>query len=269
MPSERGAATGSAIPPYVPTVAKTRDITVASIVPSALGGVAAALVLSYFGAAGSLVGAALGPVVFLVVKEFSRGPTEAAIERAVRVPPRTADARTGRSAVRASGGRPRPGGGLRLLVATAVLATVIAVSVITIPELITGSSLTTDRQTTFFDRGSGGASEPSTPAAGHDHRAGRDDRAGVHRCHDDDRADTGGHDDDPARGRVDGAGARRARPRPPRHPPSRHPSRRHPLRRRCRHHAPGRVTGRPRHRWARGGYPRRRAGELRGQGGAG
>ncbi len=155
------------IPSYVATVAKTRDITVGSIVPSALGGVAAALVLSYFGAAGSLVGAALGPVVFLVVKELSRGPTEAAIERAVRVPPRTADARARRDR-RPSGsdGRPRPRGGLRWLVATAVLATAIAVSVITIPELITGSSLTTDRQTTFFDRGSGGASEPSTPAAG-------------------------------------------------------------------------------------------------------
>jgi hypothetical protein len=135
------------------------DISIGNLLAAAFGGIAAALVLSYFGAAGSLVGAAVGPVVYLLVKELSRPPTETALARAGRsrragdqpspltagpVPPPVPFGRLGRRR------------GLAWLLATAGVATLVAVALITVPELISGRSLTGgDRSTTFFDSGGG------------------------------------------------------------------------------------------------------------------
>lgn len=49
------------------------ELRVTNIAASASGGVAAGAALSYFGAAGTLVGAALGPIVFMFVKEVVLG----------------------------------------------------------------------------------------------------------------------------------------------------------------------------------------------------
>lgn len=136
-----------------------RDITVGNIVPSALGGVASALALSYFGVAGSVIGAALGPVVFLLVKELTRGPTEEVVARSA--------GRRGAPATEGEGGAPPPATrvvvrrrrdlALGALLATAAVSALLAIALITIPELIRGESLVGSGRTTLFDSGGGGS----------------------------------------------------------------------------------------------------------------
>jgi hypothetical protein len=141
------------------------DISIANLLPAALGGIAAALVLSYFGVAGSLVGAAVGPVVYLLVKELSRPATESALARAGR-PRRAGDGSEALAAgpppPMAARRRPARRRGLAWVLATAAIASVAAIALITVPELIAGRSITGgERSTTFFDGGGGGAAAPA------------------------------------------------------------------------------------------------------------
>lgn len=143
------------------------DLTAGNLLPAALGGVAAALLVSSFGIAGSLVGAALAPVAYLMVKEITRGPTERVVAR--RGPPRRG-APEGEFPDRVSRD---PGPSVRrayrgnrrrwpYIAVPAALAFVIAVGVVTVPELIAGSSLTGERRTTFFGDAPVALSEPES-----------------------------------------------------------------------------------------------------------
>ncbi len=150
-------------------MAHKRDITTGNILASAAGGIASTFVLASFGATGSLIGAGLGPVVFLIVKEFTRGPTDSVATRRVASASLTTTAGipTGEPAVKRTPfqlvrRRPRP----RVIAITAVLATLLTVAAVTLPELILGSSLVSDRRTTILSPASHTPSAPEkTPAA--------------------------------------------------------------------------------------------------------
>jgi len=146
-------------------MAHKRDITAGNILASAAAGVASTFTLASFGATGSMIGAALGPVIFLIVKEFTRGPADSAAKRRVPAPPLAT-------------GRPDPGipppvrrtpftllrrNRGRAIAVTGVLATVLTVGAITLPELLLGGSIVSDRRTTILSpASSSGAS--TTPA---------------------------------------------------------------------------------------------------------
>lgn len=143
------------------------DLSAGNLLPAALGGVAAALLVSGFGIAGSLVGAALAPVAYLVIKEITRGPTERAVAkgRSPRRDPHAwgpADDESGSTSASPSRRGYRRRRRWPYVAAPAALAFVIAVGVVTVPELLGGSSLTGERRTTFF--GEGPVGSLSTPA---------------------------------------------------------------------------------------------------------
>lgn len=108
---------------------------------ASLSAVVATLLVSRFGLAGSLAGAALTPVVVTVVRELARNP----VEKVVRLP-------SGARALAGRAPRVRP----RVVVITSVIAFVVAVAAFTIPELLRGSSVASDRDSTFFSGGGGG-----------------------------------------------------------------------------------------------------------------
>ena len=117
---------------------------------ASLGSVVATVLVSQFGLAGTILGAALAPVVVTVVAELGRRP----VERVARLP-------SGARAVVTR--RPRVRWGLVGLTSAAAFAA--AVAFFTVPDLIAGDSVVSDRPTTFFGAsgdGSGGA-EPSAP----------------------------------------------------------------------------------------------------------
>lgn len=143
-------------------VFRNPEFSAPNVLASASGGVAAALALSYFGAAGSLLGAALGPVVFLFAKELVKQPANRAVERMPRPQARTAAAEPVEVEGAAGQGpaRPRRRLHVRVVALTAAVATLLAVALITVPELVSGSSMVSSRRTTLF------SSSPS-PAAPH------------------------------------------------------------------------------------------------------
>ncbi len=159
---------------YREPVLKNSDFTVANVVSSACGGVASALLLSRFGVTGSLLGAALGPVVFLVAKELTKHSTNRAVDALPRPLARRPDdeprevggvAPVVEGGDRASGGRRWRRRHTWMLATTAVVATVIAMAAITLPELIAGRSIVSDRRTTLFSSGDAQPSRPARPAA--------------------------------------------------------------------------------------------------------
>lgn len=141
---------------------KSPEFSVANVVSSASGGVASALLLAHFGAAGSLIGAAVGPIIFLVAKELTKQSTNRAVEAIPRAQVRRAD----EEAHPVEGvAPPAPSPRRRMkkahrwaLVATAAVAAVVAVAAITLPELVAGRSLVSDRRTTLFSPASSSAS---------------------------------------------------------------------------------------------------------------
>lgn len=108
---------------------------------ASLSAVVATLMVSRFGLAGSLAGAALTPVVVTVVREVARKP----VETVVRLP-------SGARALAGRAPRVRP----RTVVITSLIAFAVAVAAFTIPDLLRGSSVVSDRDSTFFSRGGGG-----------------------------------------------------------------------------------------------------------------
>jgi hypothetical protein len=144
------------------------DLTAGNLLPAALGGVAAALLVSSFGIAGSLVGAALAPVAYLIIKEITRGPTERVVAkgRSQRRGPHAwepTDDET-RSTSASPSRRVYRRRRWPYVAAPAALAFVIAVGVVTVPELIGGSSLTGERRTTFFGEGPVGSLSAPAPS---------------------------------------------------------------------------------------------------------
>lgn len=111
---------------------------------AAVASAAATVTVSRFGLAGTVLGAALAPVVVAVVRELGRRP----VERVVRVP-------TGTRAIVRRGPRVRP----RVVAITAGVAFLAVVAFFTVPDLIRGSSVVSERPSTFFSRGDGSGSQ--------------------------------------------------------------------------------------------------------------
>ena len=130
---------------------------------------------------GTLIGAAAAPVIVALVSEFLRRPVHAVKATAKRVPT-PGITRTGntRSAVATDRARPVVDGtGLvadadvhtrrsrwRWAVITGLLACVIVVGLYTIPDLVTGHSITGNGQPTTFFGGSATAKAKAGPAGG-------------------------------------------------------------------------------------------------------
>ena len=112
-----------------------------TVAMASMGSVVATALVSGFGLAGTLMGAALAPVVVSLVGEIGRRP----VERVVRLP----------SGARALVER-RPHVRPRVVAATAAAGFVIAVAFFTLPDLIAGESVVSERPTTFFSRSDGG-----------------------------------------------------------------------------------------------------------------
>jgi hypothetical protein len=117
------------------------DLSPVTLGLASLGSVAATVLVSRFGIAGTLTGAALAPVVVAVVREMGRRP----VERVARLP----------SGARALTRR-RPGIRWPLVGTTAAVAFAVAVAAFTVPDLIAGESVVSERPTTFFSPGDGG-----------------------------------------------------------------------------------------------------------------
>jgi hypothetical protein len=118
---------------------------------ASLGSVVATVLVSQFGLAGTILGAALAPVVVTVVAELARRP----VERVARMP-------SGARAIVSRRARVR----WKLVGLTSAAAFAVAVAFFTVPDLIAGDSVVSDRPTTFFhapNDGSGGG-EPIAPA---------------------------------------------------------------------------------------------------------
>lgn len=118
----------------------TPDLSPLTLGLASLGSVVATVMVSRFGLAGSLAGAALAPVVIAIVRELGRRP----VERVVRLP-------SGARAIVERRPRVRP----RTVAVTAVVAFAVAVAAFTIPDMIAGTSVVSDRPSTFFSGGGG------------------------------------------------------------------------------------------------------------------
>lgn len=162
-------------------------LSVTTLIIAALASVTAAIVTSTFWKGGTIVTAAITPVIVAIMKELLARPIESDLVRrpverlrtATSAPPvgsvsggrragferepeppaleprRARNGYTaGDSALSAAPirtyGRPRRNLRLRLALATAAIAFLIAVAVLTVPELLFGGSVTGSGRTTFF-----------------------------------------------------------------------------------------------------------------------
>jgi hypothetical protein len=152
--------------------AKSSELSVTNLTIAGFAAVAATLVLSRFGLAGTLTGAGLTPIVVAVTKEMARRPVDTVarlaesgrgIVRPAGAPQVPSPAPTGppRLASDSRAPRRRRWAGVRWsrVFVTAAAAFVIAVAVFTLPDLIAGRSIVSDRTSTFF------STEPAAPAA--------------------------------------------------------------------------------------------------------
>jgi hypothetical protein len=138
-------------------------LSIHTLVLAAVGSGVAAVVTSTFWPSGSILSAALTPVVVALVSEALRRPTQrvgaaAASSLGRARPARVRGGRGGGGRGRGAGadrpytvyGTGRPRIRLRPVLITAGLAFVIAVLAITVPERLFGGSVANDRPTTFF-----------------------------------------------------------------------------------------------------------------------
>ncbi|WP_217913586.1 hypothetical protein [Miltoncostaea marina] len=123
---------------------------------AAFGSVVATLLVSRFGLAGTITGAALTPIVITVARELARRPAE----RVARLPSEVVRLPTGGRGLVERLPQVRP----KVIAATAAAAFAIAVAVFTVPDLIAGESVVADRPSTFFSGGGrgGGGEAPAT-----------------------------------------------------------------------------------------------------------
>lgn len=114
---------------------------------ASLGSVLATLLVSRFGIAGTIAGAALAPVVIALVKELGRRP----VTTIARLP-------SGARAVV----RRRPGVRWSLVGITAAVGFAVAVAAFTVPDLLAGESVVSERPSTFFSAGGDGGADPGS-----------------------------------------------------------------------------------------------------------
>ncbi len=149
-------------------------LSIKTLLFAALGSATAAVVTSAFWPKGSILSAALTPVIVALVSELLRHPTDriAGVATGSTGGRRSARRRAGGVSVeerpyRVYGGR-RNGPRIRLalVLATGGLAFVIAVVVLTVPERLFGGAVANDRPTTIFPSSPGTEEEePKDEAA--------------------------------------------------------------------------------------------------------
>ena len=120
---------------------RSSDLAPSALAVAAFASVVATGVIGRFGLTGTVLGAALLPVLITIVRELGKAPAERMTR--IRVP--RPDGRHLRLR------RPRWG----VVATTSAAAFAIAVAVFTIPDMITGRSVVSDRPSTFFSRGAG------------------------------------------------------------------------------------------------------------------
>jgi hypothetical protein len=142
-------------------------LSLRTLVIASVASATAALITSRFWAPGTAFTAALTPLIVAIVSEFLHRPAEHAAQRRAsrratspedtKAPagerPETPTAQTTRA-----GGRRRLH--LKLAFLTGAIAFAIAVAVLTLPELIFGRAVATNRETTIFG---GGSHKPANP----------------------------------------------------------------------------------------------------------
>jgi hypothetical protein len=147
-----------------------RGISLGTLALASLGSAAATFLIARFGLGGTLVGAALSPVIVALVAEAVRRPAEGIRSRAGAVRPRSGAARAGRTVYRAER-RPRLGFdrvSWRRVLLTGVAAFALVVTAVTVADLGLGNSVASDRDTTFFRRAE---TDPKSPAEKPDEEA--------------------------------------------------------------------------------------------------
>jgi hypothetical protein len=147
-----------------------RGISPGTLALASLGSAAATFLIARFGLGGTLVGAALSPVIVALVAEAVRRPAEGIRARAGAVGPRGGAARAGRTVYRVER---RPGLGFdrvswRRVLLTGVAAFALVVTAVTVADLGLGNSVASDRETTFFGRAE---TDPKSPAEEPDEEA--------------------------------------------------------------------------------------------------
>jgi hypothetical protein len=162
---------------------RNSELSLEALAIASIASLIATIVLSRFGLAGSLTGAALTPVIVTVVKELGRRPANRIVRPLADAPSRL---------VHRPAGAPPPASGeppqeppaapvaqrpvfreswwsrvrWKPTLAIASIAFAVCVAFFTLPELLLGQSLTSDRGTTFFSESPGPAQPPgpTTPA---------------------------------------------------------------------------------------------------------
>jgi hypothetical protein len=163
----RRASTRRAPLPSGPFVAETAqrkssDLSLDVLLAASAASVVATIVLSRFGQAGTLTGAALTPIIVTVVKELTRRPASKIVRREGGVV-RPAGAPQPEGAERYAGAHEEPAEERpvfreswwrrvrwRLTLTITAIAFGITVAFFTLPELLLGKALTSDRGTSFF-----------------------------------------------------------------------------------------------------------------------
>lgn len=138
---------------------KTRsDLTIGTLVPASLASVAATFLLARLGLTGTLLGAALIPIIIAVVRELSRPPAEG-VAKATKRGLGGSRAETPTASHSRDHSPPGPSAtwnsrlsflSWRRILLTGTAAFAITIAVFTIPELVLGESVADDRRTTFF-----------------------------------------------------------------------------------------------------------------------
>ncbi len=129
------------------------NLSLGTLLPACLASVAATFLLARVGLAGTLLGAALIPLIWAVVKDLARPPVERLAE-AGRLRPHRSHAESSQADLtrrrEISWASRLSFLSWRRVVLTGAAAFAITIAVFTIPELILGESVTDDRRTTFF-----------------------------------------------------------------------------------------------------------------------
>lgn len=131
---------------------------------ASVGSACATFLIARFGLEGTIVGAALSPVLVALVAEAVRRPAQGIRSRAGGVQPRPRTARPARTVYKVER-RPRLGFdrvSWRRVLLTGAAAFALVVTAVTLADIGLGNSVASDRDTTFFGRAD--TARPKPPA---------------------------------------------------------------------------------------------------------
>lgn len=151
------------------TVAPRREsggddgLSLRTLVIAAVASAAAAILTSLFWKAGTVISAAVTPVIVAIVKEIVERPREVVRRASAFTSTSASPRRAGDppvAPIRTYGRPPRRGIHLKVALATGLVAFLLAAVALTVPELLFGGSVASKGETTLF--GGSGAAEPSS-----------------------------------------------------------------------------------------------------------